>query len=219
MAVQVKERAHTLSMVKVEFWRMRSFHRMAVPTLTKTKSLLTTPQKELTCFGLPLTNLVTHSVLIILMFKVLSCTLTTQGTWKAWSSTLMTLLQSSLFMVMYWSLLVCLFLCFFPCSWSCFLPQPSCLATAVLLLDHTCYPQGKEPNNEFLGIINGFLYPSVSIKGKNLHIRKAGYIANTFASLLGIRFVISRFHFCTTVIGVYIHPCSGPDLTRETSDI
>ena len=69
-----------------------------------------------------------------------------------------------------------------------FLPQPSCLATAVLLLDHTCYPQGKDvPNNEFLGITNGFLYPSVSIKGKNLHIRKAGYIANTFASLLGIR--------------------------------
>ena len=190
MAVQVKERAHTLSMVKVEFWRMRSFHRMAVPTLTKTKSLLTTPQKELTCFGLPLTNLVTHSVLIILMFKVLSCTLTTQGTWKAWSSTLMTLLQSSLFMVTYWSLLVCLFLCFFPCSCSCFLPQPSCLATAVLLLDHTCYPQGKDvPNNEFLGITNGFLYPSVSIKGKNLHIRKAGYIANTFASLLGIRYI------------------------------
>ena len=101
----------------------------------------------------------------------------------------MTLLQSSLFMVMYWSLLVCLFLCFFPCSCSCFLPQPSCLATAVLLLDHTCYPQGKEPNNEFLGITNGFLYPSVSIKGKNLHIRKAGYIANTFASLLGIRYI------------------------------
>ena len=78
---------------------------------------------------------------------------------------------------------------FFPCSCSCFLPQPSCLATAVLLLDHTCYPQGKEPNNEFLGITNGFLYPSVSIKGKNLHIRKAGYIANTFASLLGIRYI------------------------------
>ena len=141
MAVQVKERAHTLSMVKVEFWRMRSFHRMAVPTLTKTKSLLTTPQKELTCFGLPLTNLVTHSVLIILMFKVLSCTLTTQGTWKAWSSTLMTLLQSSLFMVTYWSLLVCLFLCFFslllflfftttfmPCD-SCSIIRPYMLST------------------------------------------------------------------------------------------
>ena len=189
MAVQVKAPAHTLSMVKVEFWRMRTIHRMVAHTLTKTKSLLTTPHKELTYFGSPLTNLVTHSVLIILMFKVLSCTLTTQGTWKAWSSTLMTLLQSSLFMVMYWSLLVCLFLCFFPCSCSYFLPQPSCLATAVLLLDHTCYPQGKEPNNEFLGITNGFLYPSVSIKGKNLHIRKAGYIANTFASLLGIRYI------------------------------
>ena len=87
-------------------------------------------------------------------------------------------------------LLVCLFLCFFPCSCSYFLPQPSCLATAVLLLDHTCYPQGKDvPNNEFLGITNGFLYPSVSIKGKNLHIRKACYIANTFASLLGIRYI------------------------------
>ena len=189
MAVQVKAPAHTLSMVKVEFWRMRTIHRMVAHTLTKTKSLLTTPHKELTYFGSPLTNLVTHSVSVILTLKVLSCTLTTQGTWKAWSSTLMTLLQSSLFMVMYWSLLVCLFLCFFPCSCSCFLPQPSCLATAVLLLDHTCYPQGKEPNNEFLGITNGFLYPSVSIKGKNLHIRKAGYIANTFASLLGIRYI------------------------------
>ena len=33
------------------------------------------------------------------------------------------------------------------------------------------------------------LYPSVSIKGKNIHIRKTGYIANTFASLLGIRYI------------------------------
>ena len=113
MAVQVKARAHTLSMVKVKFWRMRTIHRMAAHTLTKTKSLLTTPQKELIYFGSPLTNLVTHSVSVILKLKVLSCTLTTQGTWKAWSSTLMTLLQSSLFMVTYWSLFVC-FSVFFP---------------------------------------------------------------------------------------------------------
>ena len=188
MAVQVKARAHTLSMVNVEFWRMRTFHRMAAHTLTKTKTLLTTPHKELTCFGSPLTNLVTHLVSLILMFKVLSCTLTTRGTWKAWSYTLMTLLQSSLFMVTYWNLFVCLFVLEFfpPCSCSYFLPPPSCLATVVLLLDHTCYPHGKDvPNNEFLGITNGFLYPSVSIKEKNLDITQPGYIANTFANTLG----------------------------------
>ena len=67
-----------------------------------------------------------------------------------------------------------------PCSCSYFLPPPSCLATVVLLLDHTCYPHGKDvPNNEFLGIKNGFLYPSVSIKEKNLDITQPGYIANT----------------------------------------
>ena len=108
MAVQVKAPAHTLSMVNVEFWRMRTIHRMVAHTLTKTKSLLTTPHKELTYFGSPLTNLVTHSVSVILTLKVLSCTLTTQGTWKAWSFTLMTLLQSSIFTVTYWNLFVCL---------------------------------------------------------------------------------------------------------------
>ena len=43
MAVQVKAPAHTLSMVNEEFWRMRTIHRMVALTLTKTKSLLTTP--------------------------------------------------------------------------------------------------------------------------------------------------------------------------------
>ena len=83
---------------------------------------------------------------------------------------------------------VCLFVLEFspPCSCSYFLPPPSCLATVVLLLDHTCYPHGKDvPNNEFLGITNGFLYPSVSIKEKNLDITQPGYIANTFANTLG----------------------------------
>ena len=135
MAVQVKAPAHTLSMVKVEFWRMRTIHRMVAHTLTKTKSLLTTPHKELTYFGSPLTNLVTHSVSVILTLKVLSCTLTTQGTWKAWSFTLMTLLQSSIFTVTYWNLFVCLFVCFFPpCSCSYFftttlMPCDSCSIT------------------------------------------------------------------------------------------
>ena len=188
MAVQVKAPAHTLSMVNVEFWRMRTIHRMVAHTLTKTKSLLTTPHKELTYFGSPLTNLVTHSVSVILTLKVLSCTLTTQGTWKAWSFTLMTLLQSSIFTVTYWNLFVCLCVFFPPCSCSYFLPLPSCLATVVLLLDHTWYPRGKDvPNNESLDIKNSFLYPSVSIKEKNLDITKHGYIAKTFASLLGIR--------------------------------
>ena len=41
--------------------------------------------------------------------------------------------------------------------------------------------------NESLHIKNSFLYPSVSIKEKNLDITKHGYIAKTFASLLGIR--------------------------------
>ena len=85
---------------------------------------------------------------------------------------------------------VCLFVCVFfpPCSCSYFLPLPSCLATVVLLLDHTWYPRGKDvPNNESLDITNSFLYPSVSIKEKNLDITKHGYIAKTLASLLGIR--------------------------------
>ena len=84
---------------------------------------------------------------------------------------------------------VCLFVCFFlPCSCSYFLRLPSCLATVVLLLDHTWYPRGKDvPNNESLDITNSFLYPSVSIKEKNLDITKHGYIAKTFASLLGVR--------------------------------
>ena len=185
MAVQVKARAHTLSMVKVKFWRMRTIHRMAAHTLTKTKSLLTTPQKELIYFGSPLTNLVTHSVSVILKLKVLSCTLTTQGTWKAWSSTPMTLLQSSLFMVTYWSLFVCFFYCFFPLA---LVHNFYHYLHAFLRQLFHYYPQGKDvPNNEFLDITNGFLYPSVSIKEKNLDITKPGYIANTFASLLGIR--------------------------------
>ena len=84
---------------------------------------------------------------------------------------------------------VCFFLCFFfPCSCSYFLPPSSCFATVALLLDHTYYPQGKDVlNNEFLGITNCFLYPSVSIQEKNLDTTKPGYIATTFTSLLGIR--------------------------------